>query len=212
MTTKETSTKFDHAVRASRLAELGYDRETLREAILDHCSDPADTHHHPCVYCGTRANYLHGDTYGAWIDISTFYDYDEYCNFCLAIHADEIDPELMFQSCACLPAIWHSETLMSRETFDRIKHYREMCDYYDNEVLNFYVANFDDPCFAKFDDRYEGYYGSELGYAMHIADDCYDIESALGPLAAYFDYKAFARALFLTDYSEINGHIFNRTI
>ena len=46
-------------------------------------------------------------------------------------------------------------------------------------------------------------------FARQLVDDCYDIERQMGSLSSYFDYAAFSRDLFMTDYSMgEHGHVF----
>ena len=51
----------------------------------------------PSVYCGTYRKYNNGSLFGLWLDITKFNDYDEFIDVCRQLHADEEDPELMFQ-------------------------------------------------------------------------------------------------------------------
>ena len=76
----------------ARLHELDFTVPELEDAIADHKS-PCDGE--PSVYVGTYAKYNEGSLCGLWVDLSSFDDYDEFINFCKAIHADEEDPELM---------------------------------------------------------------------------------------------------------------------
>lgn len=78
----------------ARLEELGYTPETLKMDVGYHKSSLTGE---PSVYCGTYAKYNDGNLCGLWLDLSTFDGYDEFINFCKALHADEDDPELMFQ-------------------------------------------------------------------------------------------------------------------
>ena len=84
-----------------RLEELGFTPETLIEAIGEHKSACEGN---PSIYCGTYGKFS-GEKYicGLWIDLTTFNDYDDFLNFCNAIHADEDDPELMFQDYEAFP-------------------------------------------------------------------------------------------------------------
>ena len=68
-----------------RLHELDFTVPELEDAINDHKS-PCDGE--PSVYCGTYGKYNDGSLCGLWIDLSSFDDYDEFINFCKAIHAD----------------------------------------------------------------------------------------------------------------------------
>lgn len=120
-----------------RLHELDFTVAELEAAVADHKSGLDGE---PSVYVGTYGKYNDGSLRGLWIDLSTFFgkpkrqadndDYDEFINFCLAIHADEADPELMAQDYECFPRQWYSEGFllrkrpaddMSEEDFDHIK-------------------------------------------------------------------------------------------
>ena len=90
-----TSNNTFKAQVAARLAELGYDIETFSSEKESHAADYRDGN--PSVYCGTWSKYNNGDLTGQWVDLTTFADYDEFHNYCCALHADEEDPELMFQ-------------------------------------------------------------------------------------------------------------------
>lgn len=66
-----------------------------------------------------------------------------------------------------------------------------------------------DDDFEKFEEAYCGEWDSEEDFARQLVDDCYDIERQMGSLSIYFDYAAFGRDLFLTDYTMgEHGHVF----
>ncbi len=77
-----------------RLEELGYTVAELADAIAEHKSECDGE---PSVYVGTYGKYNDGSLCGLWIDLSSFNAYDDFIDFCKAIHADEEDPELMAQ-------------------------------------------------------------------------------------------------------------------
>ena len=108
-----------------RLDDLDFTVEELEYAIADHKS-PCDGE--PSVYCGTYGKYNDGSLCGLWVDISSFDDYDDFIRFCKAIHADEEDPELMFQDFEGFPRQWYSESGMDADAFDHIKEYCDLCD------------------------------------------------------------------------------------
>ena len=67
----------------------------------------------------------------------------------------------------------------------------------------------------SFDEAYCGEYDSEEDYAYEIVHECYDIDRKMGGLASYFDYKSFAKDLFISDnWGEKddcgNFHVFRR--
>ena len=75
----------------NRLADLGYTLESLQEAISNHeWKHESDS---PAIYCGTYGKYNSGNFNGMWVNVSTFGSYEDFVNFCKAIHADEEYPE-----------------------------------------------------------------------------------------------------------------------
>ena len=189
-----------------RLAELGYTPEELQEAVSQHKSGCDGE---PSVYVGTYGKYNDGSLCGLWIDLSSFDDYDEFINFCKAIHADEEDPELMAQDYECFPRCWYNEGFMDEDDFNHIKEYTEMCDKHSQEAVDDFLELNDD--LSDFEEAYCGEWDSEEDFARHIVDECYDLERTMGNLSRYFDYEAFGRELFMWDYSMgANGHVFRR--
>ena len=76
----------------NRLSDLGYTPESLKEAISRHeWKQQSDSQ---AIYCGTYGKYNSGNFSGIWVDVSTFDSYEDFENFCLAIHADEENPEI----------------------------------------------------------------------------------------------------------------------
>ena len=189
-----------------RLAELGYTPEELQEAVSEHKSGCDGE---PSVYVGTYGKYNEGSLCGLWIDLSSFSDYDEFIDFCKAIHADEDDPELMAQDFEGFPRQWYNEGFMSEEDFDHIQEYTELCDKYDADAVDDYMEFADD--LDDFEEAYCGEWDSEEDFARHIVDECYDLERTMGDLSRYFDYEAFGRDLFMWDYNMgANNHVFRR--
>ena len=181
----------------NRLAQLGYTPESLKEAISK--KEKANDVDSPLIYCGTYGKYNSGNLGGMWVDLSTFNDYEDFINFCKAIHADEEDPELMYQDFANIPESLYHES-MGAEEFENILEYCELCDDYSVEAVDDFLEIFRPEDLDRMDDAYAGVYDSEEDFAREIVNDCYDIEKMMGSLADYFDYEAFARYLFMGDY------------
>lgn len=187
-----------------RLEELGYTPEELQEAVSQHKSGCDGE---PSVYVGTYGKYNDGSLCGLWIDLSSFNSYNDFINFCKAIHADEEDPELMAQDYECFPRQWYNEGFMSEEDFDHIKEYTEMCDKHSVEAVDDYMELHDD--LDNFEEAYCGEWDSEEDFARHIVEECYNLEKMMGNLANYFDYEAFGRELFMYDYQMgANNNVF----
>ncbi len=190
-----------------RLHELGYTIPELQEAIADHKSSCDGE---PSVYVGTYSKYNDGSLCGLWIDLSSFSDYDEFINFCKAVHADEEDPELMAQDFEEFPREWYNEGFITRKDFEKILEYVELCDRYGVEAVNDYMEFHD--TLDDFEYAYCGRWEDEEAFAMQVVDECYpDLSKALKGWERYFDYEAFGRELFMWDYSMgAHGHVFRR--
>ena len=161
----------------------------------------------PAVYCGTYGKYNDGSLDGMWIDLTTFCDYDEFIEFCYDLHADEEDPELMFQDYENFPRELYSESCFDEDTFDTIIEY---ANHSDRDAVDAFLSCYSISQLDEFEDAYQGQFDSEEDFARHIVDECYDIERTMGRLSYYFDYEAYARDLFMCDYYFDNGYVFRR--
>ena len=189
-----------------RLKDLGYDSmeefendKELHKAYLN--SDA------PALYVGTYAKYNSGSLSGMWVDLTTFYDCDDFLTFCNALHADAEDPELMFQDYEAFPKKWYDESSFDEDSFEAVREYSDMCDKYSADAVDAFIE-WDCEELEHFEDCYVGKYDSEEDFAREIVNDCYDLEKQMGHLAMYFDYEAFAHDLFITDYVYNNGYVF----
>lgn len=207
-----------------RLAQLGYTPESLREAIKNHeqtngsdypaiycgytpesLKDEINKHElkhdsdSPALYCGTYGKYNSGNLRGMWVDLSTFDSYEDFLNFCKAIHADEECPELMYQDFENMPGSLYSES-MGEKGFEKIIEYCELCDDYGFSAVGDFLEFYSPEDLDNMQDAYVGVYDSEEDFAREIVSECYDIEKMMGNLACYFDYEALARDLFVSDY------------
>ena len=181
----------------NRIADLGYTPESLKEELKNH--EQTNGSDSPALYCGTYGKYNSGNLSGMWVDLSTFDDYEEFINFCKAIHADEEDPELMYQDYENMPGSLYHESMGEKE-FNKIEEYCELCDDYSVEAVDDFLEWDSTEDLDNMHDAYVGVYDSREDFAREIVSDCYDIENIMGNLACYFDYEAFARDLFMGDY------------
>ena len=168
----------------------------------------------PAVYVGTYGKYASGSLRGVWLDLTTFADYDEFLAVCAYIHRDEADPEFMAQDFEGFPREWNTEGFMSEREFDLIREFAELDDD-EREAFEVYVAAFgssrdDSTIFDNFREAYCGKWSNEEEYAEQLAEDCCMLEGAPEFLKSYFDYKAFARDLFIDDYYFDSGFVFCR--
>ena len=181
----------------NRLAQLGYTPESLKEEI--NLQELECERESPALYCGTYGKYNEGNLGGMWVNLSTFDSYEDFINFCKAIHADENDPELMYQDFANIPDSLYHES-MGAEEFENILKYCDLCDDYCVSAVDDFLEWFSPEDFDRMDDAYMGVYDSKEDFAREMVNDCYDINKMMGDLAYYFDYEAFARDLFMCDY------------
>ena len=183
------------------------------EDLLEHRIDAIGEHKsgcdgNPSIYCGTYYKYSgEKGICGLWIDLTTFDDYDEFVEFCNAIHADEEDPELMFQDYEAFPRKWYNESCFGQCCFDAVKEYWDLCEEYSPDAVDAFIEWEGDEL-EHFEDCYVGEYGSEEEFAREIVNDCYALERMMGELVEYFDYDAYARHLFDENYYYDNGYVF----
>ena len=181
----------------NRLEQLCYTPESLKEAInLQELECESES---PALYCGTYGKYNSGNLGGMWVHPYTFDSYEDFINFCKAIHADEEDPELMFQDGENIPDSLCSES-MGEEGFNNLLEYCELCDEYNVSAVDDFLEWYSPEDLDRMDDSYMGVYDSEEDFAREIVSDCYDLEKMMGNLSYYFDYEALARDLFMGDY------------
>lgn len=205
-----------------RLEQLGYDKESLEDAIKEHGKNSGSNM--PALYVGTYAKYNMGSLRGLWIDLSTFDTYEDFMNFCYAIHADEDDPELMFQDYECFPHGWYAESCFKKDGFNKIKKFIELCDEYPQEVVETYIDKTEGEI-DDFEDRYMGEFNSEKDFAEYYCEEYLHLDFLLEQFAEYYsdnkflseqiqnlscriDYDGYARDLFIQGFTFCNGYVF----
>lgn len=191
----------------NRLAALGYTPESLKKAIKAHeWKYPSDS---PALYCGTYGKYNAGNLRGMWVNLSTFDNYEDFKRFCLAIHADENDPELMYQDHTNIPDSLYHES-MGKKGFDKIMEYRELCEEYNVFTVNDFLEHWSPEDLDRMPDAYVGVYDTPMEFAYEKADEVFNLPN-IGDIALYFDYDAYTRTIFVNDYY-FGSHctVFNR--
>lgn len=157
----------------------------------------------PSVYVGTYAKYNSGSLYGMWVSITSFNDYEEFLEFCAALHGDEECPEFMYQDYEYFPKSWYSESGLG-DSFDKILWFAQ-CE--DREAAMVYIDSLGRNDVDGFEDAYKGKWDSEVEFARNLFEELYEDE--LPEFACtYFDMEAFARDLFISDYTYVDGHVF----
>lgn len=166
------------------------------------------------VYVGTYAKYANGNLSGAWLDLSDYEDLDEFLTACKELHKDEESPEFMFEDLENVPEGFITENTVNGSIFGIIdalgkadaneqEAFAVWCDYLGCDLNEKDAADIID----EFNESYRGQYDTEEDFAREIVNECYDLPEFA---AMYFDYAAFARDLFMTDYDFIDGYVFSR--
>lgn len=167
------------------------------------------------IYVGTYAKYNGGSIFGKWLDLSDYSDIEEFYEACAALHADEGDPEYMFQDYEEIPRSLISESWLSKNFFP-FRDAVENLEQSHQEPFNLWLNNggYDlnkedaDELINRFQQDYVGAYDSEEDFAREYIETNYDLpEIAI----TYFDYEYYANDLFKTSYWFDGGHVFNNS-
>ncbi len=160
------------------------------------------------IYIGTYSKYNAGSLAGAWLKIIDFNSKDDFIEAALELHADEEDPELMFQDIQNIPDYFAGESWISEKIWDIL----DVCD--DAEQANIFIAWVEhlgmsgDICdlFRDFENSFVGKFDSDEDFA-------YDYATMNGDLINTWpydciDWKHAAREL-MYDYFVIDGNYFH---
>lgn len=156
----------------------------------------------PSVYVGTYKKYSEGSLYGAWVDLTEFFDKNDFIKFCHKLHKDEKDPELMFQDYEFFPEEFYSECGISDELWDWLE-----LDETQQEIINAFIKCFGTDftqALEKYENAYMGHYDTFREFAEEYFDQTNEIPDHL---IRYIDYEAVERD-FGHDYVEHDGHVF----
>ena len=158
------------------------------------------------IYVGTYGKYNSGSLEGKWLKLSDYSDAEEFYQACAELHANEPDPEYMFQDYENIPAPMVGESWLS----DKFWPLRDLLSDEDEDTQdaffvyadNYHIDLNNDPedTFSQFQEAFCGFYDSEEDYAYDCIQECCNLEEMMGSLSSYFDYEAYANNLFSTDY------------
>jgi antirestriction protein len=166
------------------------------------------------LYVGTYGKYNAGRLHGKWLDLTEYSDKEEFLEACKEVHKTEHDPEYMFQDKEGLlykmPKTWLSESHISDEVFEFMEAFEDDTDK-GEAFLSWlsctgYKGDFS-YLITTFEEAYEGEYDSTKAYAEYLIDET-GILDKMGDLSSYFDYEAYARDLFMSDYMYLDGVVY----
>ena len=121
------------------------------------------------LYVGTYAKYNNGNLAGAWLNLADYADQDEFLTAAREVHADEADPELMFQDFAGFPRAWYEESSAPPAIL------WEWLELDEAEQLAFgaYADHMGVTATVEdFRDAWQGQWDRGADFAEHIAEEC----------------------------------------
>ncbi len=154
------------------------------------------------IYVGTYRKYNEGSLFGNWLDLENFSDTKEFYAACKKLHADEHDPEFMFQDWEGIPENLISECHLDDNFFD----YMEAVEtsHLDPEVF-LAGAALSIP-WDKIEQTYQGEWRSDEDFVTELLDKSNDIPKL--PSYIHIDWAGTTRDIMM-DYGESEGHYFN---
>jgi antirestriction protein len=139
----------------------------------------------PRVYVGTYAKYNNGSIKGEWLDLEDYSDRESLLEACAKVHADESDPEFMFQDWEGVPKAFSSESSLSDTLFEWLA-----LDERERAAFGVYADCIGgDASVDSFREAYQGTADSESEFAERTAEDCGEIPKDL-PSWIVIDWKA----------------------
>ncbi|OPC66677.1 antirestriction protein [Elizabethkingia bruuniana] len=164
------------------------------------------------VYVGTYAKYNNGSISGKWLNLTDYAYRQEFYKACHELHKDEEDPEFMFQDYENIPESLISEGWISDNLFEFIEVFGNMEENQKEPFLiwcnNGHRSLSEEAIndlISAFESDYIGKYDSEEDFAIELVEERDDLSDFA---KQYFDYEAYARDLFLSDYWSDGGYVF----
>ena len=156
----------------------------------------------PSIYVGTYEKYNNGSIAGAWVDVEKFNDHEAFIDYCLELHKDEDDPELMFQDIDEIPSLYYSESGIDPRLWDWLS-----LDDDDKELLEAYREGINEEGdIEDARDAYQGKFDNDIDFIMDLLESCGDIPKDL-PSYLVIDWEATTKNL-MYDFVESNGYYF----
>ena len=159
----------------------------------------------PRIYVGTYNAYNEGSLKGQWLDLEDYDNYDDFKRACRELHADEHDPEFMFQDFEGVPREFIGECYLKPEFWDYMN-----CDI-DDDVKEAFMYLFDEWNEERCNSTYIGEFDNRTKMAEQFVDEMGLLSEIPENLQYYFDYEAYGRDMELGgDVFEHNRHWFWR--
>lgn len=144
----------------------------------------------PMVYVGTYAKYNNGSLEGEWVNLSDFSDKDDFIEYCLELHSDEEEPELMFQDYENVPKDLISESDIDESLWEILPLYDEYGEEFISTVMNDCGLSDYDELQSAINDMVI-YYADSVEEAVERYCDETMSTTDLDWCEKYFDYDSF---------------------
>lgn len=155
----------------------------------------------PMVYVGTYAKYNNGSLEGEWVNLSDFSDKDDFIEYCLELHSDEEEPELMFQDYENVPKNLISESDIDESLWEILPLYDEYGEEFISTVMNDCGLSDYDELQSAINDMVV-YYADSIEEAVERYCDETMMTTDLDWCEKYFDYDSFGYDLRMSSFIE----------
>lgn len=151
------------------------------------------------LYVGTYGKYAAGSIEGAWLDLNDYSDKEEFLEACRELHADETDPEFMFQDCECdndLEEKFYCESFISEDYWE-YKEAVEDCGIEANAIAEYISYHGYDILegIKNALDCYLGTWESEEAFAEFEVTEGQYLENLPSWISCHIDWEGIAREL-----------------
>lgn len=159
----------------------------------------------PRIYVGTYGKYNSGSIKGAWLDLTDYADQYEFYDACLELHADESDPELMFQDWENIPAEFIHESGISAEFWD----YQETVENSHLESEVFDAGMKLGIAWEQIEDRYRGHFWTPREFTQDYLEQNGMYDELPDWAIGSFDEDRYYESTLRHEFMEEGGHYFN---
>lgn len=157
------------------------------------------------IYVGTYKKYNEGSLFGKWLELEDYDNRDAFYEACAELHADEEDPEFMFQDWEEIPSDMIGVCHVDEAVWDLI----EAFDCRDKDAVMAYIECFGDWSLDRFDQLYRGHFDSWANMAEELLEEQGILNDVPDSLRRYIDFDSYSRDIKCSgEMCEHDGHFF----
>lgn len=142
----------------------------------------------PRLYVGTYAKYNAGNLAGAWLNLSDYSDREEFDAACHALHADESDPEIMYQDFEGFPRALYNECGLDDRLFDWLE-----LDEDERTIAALWLENGCGDDISDAMGAFAGVADSLESWMENYMEESGGLESVTDYLRQYIDFDSISR-------------------